>query len=79
MAKLDDLIEEFAKEFVKEELPPDPSDEEKQKQREFFFGGAPEYLGPLTESRRADGLCPKCGELGRIHLSAMICETHGVY
>lgn len=46
--------------------------------REFFFGKPKEYTW-VEKQRKDAGLCPQCGEEGRIHLSVMICSVHGEY
>lgn len=56
----------------------EPEKSEKEKQREFFFGKEPE-LSEFGKSMRAEGRCPRCGEVGRIHLSTFVCSKHGVY
>lgn len=74
MSKLDDLIDELAKEYKPEtdingRNEPKIDTTEYQKLREFFFG---------LPSRNY-GRCPRCYNEGRIHLSTFICETHGEF
>lgn len=56
-------------------LDPDP---EREAMRTFFFG-MKLSASQLADEWRAQGRCPLCGQLGRIHLSTMICTTHGAY
>lgn len=48
--------------------------------RTFFFGApTPDPAFEWARGWKEEGRCPRCGELGRIHLSTFICSTHGVY
>jgi len=54
--------------------------EEYEALKEFFFPKPePPYPGTLSEQWKNEGRCPSCGELGRIHLSTMVCSKHGPY
>jgi hypothetical protein len=55
------------------------SDEYESLKAFFFPKDEPPYPGSLAEEWKREGRCPKCGELGRIHLSTMICSSHGPY
>jgi hypothetical protein len=59
------------------ELPPSPEYEDLVR----FFSPKPEppYPGTLAAEWKAEGRCQQCGELGRIHMSTMICSIHGPY
>jgi hypothetical protein len=54
-------------------------DPERKAMRDFFFPKPPEIENSLVTKWIAEGRCPKCGDLGRVHLSAFICSYHGVY
>lgn len=57
-----------------------PASDEYEKLKDFFFPKKPvrnfSYTADLCKK---EGRCPECGELGRIHLSTMICSIHGPY
>jgi hypothetical protein len=72
-------------EWVRTEPPvpqqaPLPASPEYEDLKNFFFPQPePPAPGSLAEHWRQEGRCPQCGELGRIHLSTMICSVHGPY
>lgn len=67
MKKLDELIEEWRKEFVKSEPEQEEEDPELKKHRQFFF--------PKMQNKHYNGACPKCNGKMRIHLSTFVCEA----
>lgn len=47
---------------------------------DFFFPKGPQPdPQSVAAAWKAEGRCPLCGELGRVHMSTFICSIHGPY
>ncbi len=47
--------------------------------QEFIYGKNEAPASDWLKKCKAEGLCPQCGKPGRVHLSAFVCDIHGVY